>query len=301
MKDAALPADRQGPVEVPEVDVLLESNLRAWAKDPERLEAFLWRVRETLSEATARAKAQQRQLLALQGRAAHIGTPTTLNPLDAARFLDEDQKLALVDSIARQRLERLAEQVDRASREQEAAAGALEVVRGVARALAQHPDLPPHVRADVTRALAALPAAVPPVTRPAVLDYPDPLGADTPRPMATRTPSWAPAQPVVPSPPVAPVGHPASAPAAPRPQGTEPAQQPPAPAPADTYPSGQAVFVDPYTRTPPAAPVGEPVVFVDPYASGADGTDRAEPDPGPTPARYVDPYGATPNPEGGTR
>jgi type II secretory pathway pseudopilin PulG len=259
----AVPPPDVVAVGVADVEAVLAGNVKAWARDTAAVTAFLHGVQRALLDAQERARAYQRQLLAQQSRVTRVGTPTTLNPLDAARFLDDEQKEALFDRIARQRLARLREQVAQAEAERDQVAAAIAQLRAVGRALAENADLPAHVRAGAARALATLPVEAPKVTHPRVLDFPDPpQGPTTAPPVLGPTATTATAG----APPAA--GAPTFTTPSPAPV---PAQGPtPAPGPCQV---GAPVFVDPYGPTPlagaggapTAAPAAEPV-FVDPYA-----------------------------------
>lgn len=223
-------------VDVAELDRLLAVPVKTLVKNPQHVTHLLTRVRSTLAAAHETVAGMRRHIEQQQSYLARVGTPTTLNPLDAVRFLDDEQKELIFSRIARDRLANLRRLVDRAESERAAVEADLEVVRSVARALAEQTDLPPHVRAHVTRQLAALPRQVSPVHRPGMLDYPD----LEPEPRETPPPSLPASGPVFPA-PVAPAAN----------GGPSPQPDP-----------GPPQFRDPWGPTTHA-----PVRFVDPYAA----------------------------------
>lgn len=208
-------------VSVAEVDALLGDGARSPLRDSDRLMHFLTRVRSTLIAAHEAMAGMRRHIHEQQAHLARVGTATTLNPLDALRYLEDEQKEFIFDRIARERLKNLRTLVDRAQTDAAVVTQELESVRSVARGLAQMTDLPPHVRAEATRLLASLPRDTHQVHYPPILDYPEP------EPLPAPAPSPAPD---------------------PRPSGTQPVF-------ADPYapnPSGpaQPTFVDPYQAAP---------------------------------------------------
>ena len=223
-------------VDVDEIDTLLKVGVRQFLKDGSKIVHLLTRVRMTLVAAHTTISSMRRQMNEQSAHLARIGTPTTLNPLDALKYLDDEEKERIFDRIARERLKLLRDLVVRAQGDAAAVGGELAAVREVAVSLSQMADLPPHVRAEATKLLASLPDAPSTVHYPAMLDYPDPA------------PTFAPREAERPLPPEPTFRAEPATPAA-----------PPAP-PAGSRP---ATFVDPYgsanSRT--ARPT-----YVDPYA-----------------------------------
>lgn len=162
------------PVTVEEIDALLAMGPRKFLRDGSRVQSLLHRFRFTLVHGQQTVRSLQRHIIAQSSQRTRAGTPTTLNPLDAVRYLDDEQKELIFDSLARERLAHLRALVTRAEEEQAVLADQLATVRDVATALTQQADLPAHVRADLARQLASLPVEPATVHHPAMLEFPDP-------------------------------------------------------------------------------------------------------------------------------
>lgn len=236
-------------VTVAEVDALLEAGMRQFLRDGSKLVHLLTRVRSTLVQAHESVRGLQQRVADQSAHLARVGTPTTLNPMDALRYLDDVQKEAVFDRISRERLATLRTLVARAQADADSVAAELALVRSVGRDLSAQAELPPHVRAQVARKLAALPTSARVVHRPAMLDYPGMGGTDPFEAMSTPAPATE---------------RPTDPPPAVRPPTPVVAIEPAVPAAPAT---GPAVFVDPYAATPMSP---EPV-YRDPYAP----TDRS--------------------------
>lgn len=237
-------------VDIREVDELLADGVRQFVRDGAKIKHLLLRVRSTLVAAHETVRSQRRQIEEQGQYLARVGTPTTLNPLDALKYLDDEQKERIFDRISRERLQTMRSLVQRAQQERETLSGELETVRDVARALSQMAELPPHVRADVTKMLASLPTEPAVVHSPGMLDYPEP------EPLPQQAPAAVLPEPAAPAPIAAPTPSPA-------PEVASEAHDEPDPAP-----PGPAVFRDPYGKQPtPQRPR-----FVDPYAPTATAT-----------------------------
>ena len=224
------------PVEVAEVRNLLAGGVRHLAKHPGHLTHLLTRMLHTLTEADEARYGLLRHVAEQTNQSARTGAPTTLNPLDALRYLDDDQKEQIVDRITRERLGVLRALVERAQQDREVLVGQLATVRLVATTLSEQVDLPPHVRAAITRQLASLPTQAGEVHYPTMLDMPDPEPAPPP---PART---APVRPGA--------AHP----------GLSQVTPPAAVTYVDPY-SAAPTYVDPYS-TPPTAGA-----FSDPYST----------------------------------
>lgn len=182
-------------VDVAEIDELLKVGVRQFLKDGSKIVHLLTRVRMTLVAAHMTISSMRRQMNEQSAHLARIGTPTTLNPLDALKYLDDEEKERIFDRIARERLKMLRDLIARAQGDAAAVSGELSAVRGVALSLSQTADLPPHVRAEATKLLASLPEGPSPVHYPGMLDYPDPEPTFAAReaPAAQQSPrTWAP-------------------------------------------------------------------------------------------------------------
>ena len=161
-------------VDIDELDALLAAGARPVARDAGKVIHLLTRMRTTLESHRATVTGLHRHVGQMNEHLQRVGQATTLNPMDALRYLDDEQRELLFDRIARDRLSMLRHMVEQAESTREHLVTELEQVRDAAAAMAQRPDLPSDVRADFTRLLAFLPSEVRPVNRPGLLDYPDP-------------------------------------------------------------------------------------------------------------------------------
>jgi hypothetical protein len=251
------------PVEVDELSSLIATGGRA-VRDPHRLVHLLTRMRTTVTDSRETVTGLHRHIAQMQEYLGRTGTATTLNPADALRYLDDEQKENLFNRIARDRLKMLRVLVDNAEATRDELVGQLGQVRAAATAMAQRPDLPPAVRADFTRMLAYLPSEVRAVHRSGMLDYPD-----LPDPAAESAAAAGPAPDAAVAGQAAPVRRTLA--------GLAPGASP-APLSAAVV---EPLYLDPYSggRTQPGdlsqAGAG---AYVDPYAAQAPGV-------------YVDPYG----------
>lgn len=217
------------PVDVSEVEALLAAGPRQFLRDGRRFTHLLERMRMTLQEHRRQTLSFERYLATQSETLRRTGMPTTLNPMDAIRFLDDEQKEILFDAIAREQIQMLRDLVRTAQEERAAVDEQLTLVREVATNLAQMPEIPPHVRAEVAGLLAGLPREVAPVSEPALIKQPDP---ERPQP---RTAQHSP---------------------------------PPLPADcSDTNSGGSSesapVYIDPYGPAPSAT--AEEIIYSDPY------------------------------------
>lgn len=235
------------PMSAAELRSIIDDGLRPFMRDAGRLEHLLSRLAGTLVNAEQDVSQLRRRVTEQSQLMSRQGVATTLNPLDAVKFLDADQREAIFDSLSRAQLANLRALVDAAQRERAEAVDALAAAREAAAHLSGRQDLPPHVRAEVTRLLSRMPADVPEIHRPLVLDYPEP-------------------QPVVPSVPTAP------APVAAAPVAEVPTPAAGAPGASLPVQSAAAAEVRPPQEAAPQAyqaPYSQPegAVFADPYAA----------------------------------
>lgn len=219
----------QRPVYAEELTAIIDSGGRGM--NATRLVHLLRRTRATLANASRVTADLHRHIASLQEHSRNSGVATTLNPVDALRFLDDRQKEQLFGHLARSQLNQLRALVDRAQSTSDKVNATLEELRAITTSLSQRPDLPSHVRAEIAHLVASLPQATVDVYRPPMLDFPD----DEP-----PAPAPAPPEPTAPAP-------------GPRPTFVDP-YGPAAPAP---------TFIDPYrSGSSPGGPVG----YADPYS-----------------------------------
>lgn len=99
-------------VSVDEVSGLLEIQGRPFRKDAKRLVHFLTRLRLTLLAFRQQVQHLHRDVQAANIRATSIGTPTSLDPRSAARFLPPEEIATLADELIKQKLSAI-EQAER--------------------------------------------------------------------------------------------------------------------------------------------------------------------------------------------
>lgn len=94
-------------VSVDEIDAILTDEGKYLAKDHRRTAHFLHRVRLTLVAVRAQIQNLHRDVQAAQIRATSIGTPTSLDPRSAAKFLPPEELAQLGDELMRQKFDAL--------------------------------------------------------------------------------------------------------------------------------------------------------------------------------------------------
>ena len=261
------------PVDTDELAALINAGGRPVLRDAGKLTHLLTRMHTTLSSQQQTISGMHRHISQVQESIARQGTPTTLNPLDALRYLDDEQRELLFDRIARERLALLRHLVDDATGTRENLLTELDQIRRLATAIAQRPDLPVDIRGEFTRLITQLPAHVPEVHRSGMLDYgdPDAVAGATPQPPAPPAPHspWTPPE---------------------RPAGTASAYDDDAPVPRPRVPSApppvwqpepEAHYVDPYGRSLPADETPDTddtdtPVFIDPWGRHTPPTDPTD-------------------------
>lgn len=91
-------------VSVDEIDGLLNDEGKAFSKNPKRVLHFLSRVRNTLLAFRQQIQALHRDVQSANIRSTSIGTPTSLDPRSAAKFLPPEEIAALADELIREKL-----------------------------------------------------------------------------------------------------------------------------------------------------------------------------------------------------
>lgn len=213
------------PVDLTEVHSLLAAGPRQFLRDGRRITHLLERMRLTLEEHRRQTLSFERYIAEQTEALRRTGMPTTLNPMDAMRFLDDEQKEILFDALAREQMQMLRQLVAVAQRERAVLQEQLSLVREVATALAQMPEIPPHVRADVANLLSRLPREAAQVSEPLLIKQPDP-------------------EP-------------------PKPRQRSPHVEPPPPANRSDGAKPSPIYIDPYAPAPESS--GEETIYADPY------------------------------------
>jgi hypothetical protein len=92
-------------VSVDEVDGLLADEGKQLAKDNRRTTHFLQRTRSTLLAVRAQIQALHKDVQLAQIRATSLGTPTTLDPRSAAKYLPPEELAQLGDALLKEKFE----------------------------------------------------------------------------------------------------------------------------------------------------------------------------------------------------
>lgn len=182
--DSPVAADSLLSVE--EIDALVAAGGRPLGRDARKILHFLTRVGLTM-----RAYRQQIQALHRDVTAGHLareraGQPTTLNPLDAVRYLHPDQLTQVFDGHMREKLVAIERTLGEAGRARTAANTDINRIKFAVMSLLEDPTLPAAVRERFSQLLARLPEVVAPPVMPAGLAdpvrRPDPGQAAPPAP-----------------------------------------------------------------------------------------------------------------------
>ena len=92
-------------VSVDEIDGLLADEGKQLAKDNRRTTHFLHRTRSTLLAVRAQIQALHKDVQLAQIRATSMGTPTTLDPRSAAKYLPPEELAQLGDALMKEKFE----------------------------------------------------------------------------------------------------------------------------------------------------------------------------------------------------
>ncbi len=155
------------PVGLPELDAILAANLRPLAKDPKRVGHLLRRVRETLEGDAHDLSNLRSSVEELKRDRSRKGAASTLNPLDALRFVSAEEMESVTDRITRERLRTLRTLID----ENMTAHNQLVMLTQTAHAIVSRLLVDPAVSADDAERLTAVLHGLPDpdaVTLPAV-------------------------------------------------------------------------------------------------------------------------------------
>lgn len=161
------------PVSVAEINFMLTTSAKSIRWSPSKLRHFLTRLRATLQTYRNAERALQKHISQLNDRISRAGTATTLNPLDALRWLDDAQMDALFDRLSRQQLATLRRLVAEAGNTQARQEEYARTLRDAAQQLLQSPELDMGARAKAAEIAAKLRAEPPKTNHPGMLDYPE--------------------------------------------------------------------------------------------------------------------------------
>lgn len=139
-------------VTVDELTSLIEIDGKPFRKDTKRLLHFLNRVRTTLLAFRQQIQHLHRDVQAANIRATSIGTPTTLDPRSAARFLPPEEIAVLADEFIKQKLAAISDTSRLQAAERAATLRLLNALKFAASTVREDYAIPSDVRARIAAA-----------------------------------------------------------------------------------------------------------------------------------------------------
>lgn len=149
------------PLTLDEIEGLVASDGAPLRRNPRTLSHFLTRVQATSVHHIDQMQRAHAEVEHLRSKArGRVGASTTLSPLDAVRYLTDEQRAALFDGLQRDSYEA----TTRARKEAEDAAAearkSASLIKLKFMVLAEDPDVPQQVREKIVAALAAVDTAM---------------------------------------------------------------------------------------------------------------------------------------------
>jgi len=164
-------------VSVDELTGLIEDEGKVLRKDTKRLIHFLTRVRNTLLAFRQQVQNLHKDVQAANIRATSIGTPTSLDPRSAARFLPPEEIAALADELIKEKLAALSTMEEDLTARRADLLKRLNSVKFVVETLAEDYSIPDDLRAKIVSAFAApldsIPTLAPTESQPVPAAPPD--------------------------------------------------------------------------------------------------------------------------------
>lgn len=148
------PSQSDVPIAPPEVDEWL-ADPKAF-RDPAAIVHMLGRLQVTLRHHQTRMTQIARDLQSLQQSAAGTGRATTLSPLDALRYLSEEQRTQVFSDAQRAHLEQARRARDEAEAYRTRIVEFIEKANGFAAQVDTHPGIPDDAKAYVRGLVATL-------------------------------------------------------------------------------------------------------------------------------------------------
>lgn len=168
-------------VSVDEITGLITAEGRPFKKDTKRLLHFLNRVRTTLLAFRQQIQNLHKDVQAANIRATSIGTPTSLDPRSAAKFLPPEELAALADELIKQKLSAISSMEDDLAARRADLLRKLNSVKFTIETIAEDYSIPEDLRQRISSAFSNLPdvpAAVPGPQPPAPQQEPPQTGSD---------------------------------------------------------------------------------------------------------------------------
>jgi hypothetical protein len=141
-------------VSVDELTGLITAEGRPFYKDSKRLLHFLTRVRTTLLAFRQQIQNLHRDVQAANIRATSIGTPTSLDPRSAAKFLPPEEIATLADELVKQKLAAISASEEEVRSRRADLLRRLNSVKFAVETIAEDYTIPQEIRDRITAAFA---------------------------------------------------------------------------------------------------------------------------------------------------
>lgn len=145
------------PIE--DVELIIETNGKGFAKDARKVMHFVRRVEATMRAYRNQIQGLQRDVIEARASRERAGMSSTLNPLDAAQYLTPAQKKSLFEGAWRDELGRLEAAQAEAHKAKMASQSELNRIKFAAASVLESKDLTPSARARLQELLRTLPAS----------------------------------------------------------------------------------------------------------------------------------------------
>lgn len=147
------------PLAAAELEEMVKVNGRPLLKDETKLSHFLRRVTATSESLRRQIRSLQKELQDISQQNMRAGTPTTLMPTDAFRYLSDEQKEAVLGVLAREKLATLEQQRSQTAQTERVLRAAHQHLKYAVTQLFTDPDIDELTKAKLKQLLAAPPPA----------------------------------------------------------------------------------------------------------------------------------------------
>lgn len=153
------PSTEDQLLDADEVEALLAGKLRKFAGDKRKVRHFLRRTLATLQAYRQEIQHLHRQVQEINLRSQVGGTPTTLDPRDALRFLPEQELVSLVDGHLRTRVQAVEQEAAEYKAARQQLASDINRFKFAANSLLDDPNVPAGAKDQIRRAMERSPEA----------------------------------------------------------------------------------------------------------------------------------------------
>lgn len=143
-------------VSLQEISAILESAGKSFFRDQRKVLHFIRRCGITLQAAQEQARGMRKLILDLQAERERSGAPTTLSPIDAAKYLPHEELARLAGGIAADSLEAASRSLKEAESTRRSALAELNQLRYLLSTTLESPSFSPDARAEFKRLLSKL-------------------------------------------------------------------------------------------------------------------------------------------------